>query len=473
MHYTIYLVLGLFLTILYYIVLILKLSGKKFMVYVLNKDKVPLMPCSNRKARLLLSTFKAKVIHNTPFTIQLIFGSSGYKQPIIAGLDSGSAIVGSAAVSNSNVIYQAEINLRNDISTKLTQRKMFRKTRRARKTRYRQARFSNRSASLRKGRLPPSILSKINSHLREIKFIASILPVTYWKFELASFDIHKITNPSVSGKDYQLGSQKDFYNVKQYVLHRDNYQCHSGQKLKHSKKLNVHHIKFKSNGGSNTPTNLITLCETCHENLHNGQFEFKSKKSKTKHATEMGIIKSQLSKYLMNSTFNYEITFGYETKYKRETFLQLPKTHANDAIAICLNDGDLIEPINKILIKNHIAKGDYKQSSGAHSQIKIPTGKLFGFRKGDKVMTSKGIGFIKGKRTSGYFSIANLDNNIIHNSEKIKYMTRLSARTTTQIEELNLNSLIIRRKEKEFNMANKKLKNTIVLHALNDMLSHA
>ncbi len=146
----------------------------------------------------------------------------------------------------------------------------------------------------KRGILAPSIRSKVDSHLREKTFVESILPVSEWIVETASFDIHKITNPDVTGKDYQAGSQKDFYTLKDYVLHRDNYKCQSKQKVKHSKKLHVDHINFKSNGGTNIPDNLITLCENCHKNLHDGKFELKTKKSKTKHATEIGIIKSQL-----------------------------------------------------------------------------------------------------------------------------------------------------------------------------------
>lgn len=412
------------------------------MIYVLNRFSKPLMPCSARKARILLSQNKAKIIHKTPFTIQLLQGSTGYKQEIIAGLDTGSVVVGCAATANGHVIYQSEVTLRNDISKKMKERASYRRNRRGKKTRYRKARFNNRCASHSKGRLAPSIKSKIDSHLREVKFVESILPVSQWNFELASFDIHKITNPEVSGKDYQNGVQKDFYNVKSYIVHRDNYKCQSGQKITHSKKLHVHHIQFRSNGGSDTPSNLITLCETCHNNLHDGKFEFKSKSSKTKHATEMGIIKSRLS----NCRIKHEVTFGYETKFKREQYLKWDKTHANDAIAICLVDGEIVKPLSNILIKKHISKGDYKQTSGSHSQLNVPTGKLFGLRKGDKVMTSKGIGFIKGKRSSGYFSISDLDNNVIHASEKVKNCIRISARTTTQVEEINLTKLILRRK---------------------------
>ena len=414
------------------------------MVFVVNKHGNPLMPCSPCKARKLLRSGKARILHKTPFTIKLVYGSAGYKQEIIAGLDSGSVTIGCAATANGKVLYQSEVNLRNDISSKMQQRASFRRTRRGRKTRYRQARFNNRSASTKKGRLPPSLKSKLNSHLREIQFVESILPITQWKFELASFDIHKITNPSISGKNYQNGPLKDFYNVKQYVLNRDNYKCQSGQKVKHSKSLHVHHIIFRSKGGSDAPANLITLCQTCHSDLHEGKFIIKKgKKSTTKHATEMGIIKSQLSK----SGIPHIETFGYETKYKREHLLKLQKTHSNDAIAICMEDGELVEPNDTIFIKKHISKGDYKLRKGKHNEIKIPTCKLFGLRKGDKVMTTRGMGFINGKRSSGYFSVTDLDGNVIHKSEKVGNCQRIAARSTIQVEAINLNKLL-RRREK-------------------------
>src|ERR1700693_2121644 len=167
------------------------------MIYVLNRNSKPLMPCSARKARLLLSQNKARVVHRTPFTIQLLYGSTGYKQAVTGGLDAGSVVVGCGATANGKVIYQSEVTIRNDISGKLKDRKSYRRTRRGRKTRYRQARFDNRSASQKKGRLAPSIKSKIDSHLREVKFVGSLLPITQWNFELASFNIHKVTNPEV------------------------------------------------------------------------------------------------------------------------------------------------------------------------------------------------------------------------------------------------------------------------------------
>ena len=48
-------------------------------VFVINKHGKALMPCTPRKARILLRDGKAKVLKKEPFTIQLLYGSTGYK----------------------------------------------------------------------------------------------------------------------------------------------------------------------------------------------------------------------------------------------------------------------------------------------------------------------------------------------------------------------------------------------------------
>jgi 5-methylcytosine-specific restriction endonuclease McrA len=396
-------------------------------VFVLNKNGEPLMPCKPQKARVLLKHGDAKVIKRTPFTIKLVGGSSGYKQTLVAGMDTGSKTLGCAVVGLDKVIYQSQVALRQDVSKKMEQRAMYRRTRRGRKCRYRPARWSNRASMRATGRLAPSLKSKLDSHLRERDFVESILPISEWKVETASFDIHKITKPDVSGAGYQNGVQKDFYNVKAYVLHRDGYKCKSGRKGKHSNKLHVHHIQFRSNGGTDTPTNLTTLCETCHSDLHAGKFELKAKKSRTKHATEIGVIKSRLKK-----EWQFAETFGYETKFKREQVLGLPKEHYYDAVAICLEEGELVEPTPSVYFKRHVAKGDYQQTKGARSEKRIPVGKLFGLKKHDFILTPQGSGFVKGKRSTGYFALETITGEKVHASANVKKNTiRVTARTTT------------------------------------------
>jgi len=400
-------------------------------VYVLDKHGNPLMPCKPAIARLLLKDGNAKVKQKIPFTIKLLVDTTDYTQEVIAGMDTGSKTIGCAVIANGKVVYQSEVQVRQDVSSKMEQRKMYRRSRRGRKTRYRKPRWQNRSSM----RLAPSIKSKVDSHLREKKFVESVLPVIKWKVETASFDIHKISNPSVFGNQYQDGIQKGFHNVKAYVLHRDGHQC---QKCKTKKgKLHVHHIVFKSNGGTNAPSNLITLCELCHNKLHRGDFKIKGLRSKTKHATEVGIVKSQLKK----NFGKFEEVFGYETKFKRELQLQLPKAHHLDAVAICCEDGEIVDLSDTVYFKKHVPKGDYQQTKGIRSEKRIPTRKLFGIKKFDYIQTAKGTGFVKGKRSTGFFAISDLFGRIISTSVNVKKnCIRLKARTATLIERRKVHS---------------------------------
>lgn len=396
-------------------------------VYVLNRNSEPLMPTTPARARKLLNAGKAKVVNRTPFVIKLKYGSRGYKQEVVAGMDAGSKTIGVAAVANGKVIYQAETRLRGEeIKKKMEQRAMYRRTRRGRKTRYRKPRFLNRGASIAKGRLAPSIRHKVESHLRERKRIECMLPVTRWKVELTQFDIHAITNPEVSKRawwTYQNGSKKNFYNTKAYVLSRDDYTCQKCKSKKLGLKLHVHHIEFRSNGGSDVQTNLITLCEPCHSKLHahpEAQKEsfklLKKVSAKTKHATNINIVSSQLRKADWGCVTE---TFGFETKLKREN-LGLPKEHYLDAVAICLEDGESVDLAGEVLIKKLISKGDYQQTKGIRSEKKVPTGKVFGFRKFDLIQGKDIVGFVKGKRSSGYFTISDIDGNVIHASINVK-----------------------------------------------------
>ena len=125
------------------------------LVFVLNKHGEALMPCKPRKARLLLKEKKAKIASYKPFTIQLLYGSSGYKQEVKIGIDLGAKHVGIAMVSDKKVLIKGEIELRQDVKKLLDTRRTYRRSRRNRKTRYREPRFQNRTRP--EGWLPPSI----------------------------------------------------------------------------------------------------------------------------------------------------------------------------------------------------------------------------------------------------------------------------------------------------------------------------
>ena len=161
-------------------------------VYVLNKHGEPLMPCSSRKARVLLKSNKACVVKRTPFTIKLLYGSTGYKQPITLGVDAGSKHVGLSASTGSHELYREEMSPRNDVVRLLAKRRELRRSRRNRKTRYRAPRFDNRVHSKHKGWLAPSVEVKIQEHITVIKRICRILPITLIRVETAEFDTQRL-----------------------------------------------------------------------------------------------------------------------------------------------------------------------------------------------------------------------------------------------------------------------------------------
>ena len=406
------------------------------MVYVISTEGKPLMPCGSVIARLLLKQGKAKCIKRSPFTIKLLYTTTEYTQELTLGVDTGSSKIGSAVVSSKDeVIYMSEVEIRNDISDKMTQRSKYRRNRRNRKTRYRKPRWLNRKNSIKNDRFSPTMVSKINSHMKEINFIKSILPITKIILETATFDPHALKNPSVLKNKwlYQKGINYGFANTKAYVLDRDNHICQHCKGKKNDKRLEVHHIIFRKNGGSDEQENLITLCKTCHDDLHDGYITLKGGKVKgqLKHATQMNSIRIQLLRLLPN----VEETFGFITKEHRQA-MGLSKEHYLDAVAIASQGNSVSFKTNKIILKKCISKGDYQQTKGVRSQQSIPTGKIQGFRKFDKVKYLGNEYFIKGRMSTGYAILMDIEGSKADftsapkgmKTPKLSNMTRISGR---------------------------------------------
>lgn len=409
-------------------------GGNRNMVYVLSQKKKPLMPCSNVIARLLLKQDKAKVKHRTPFTIQLTYATeTEYVQVLTHGVDTGSNQLGSAVVDeNANVLYQAEVEIRNDITEKMTRRAKYRRNRRNRKTRYRKARFINRKNSIRKERFSSTVTSKLNSNFKEIRFVSSILPIQKNIIETGNFDMHALKNPAVLKNKwlYQKGINYGFANTKQYVLFRDGYTCQCCKGKSKEKKREVHHKMFRSQGGSDEEANLVTLCHICHKGLHNGTVVFKDtgkKKGQLKHATQMNAICVQLLKHSVAA----EETFGFVTKEHRQ-LAGLPKTHANDAVMIACQTRTPTFKSNVVLFKKCVADGDDQRAKGVRSEQRIPVGKIQGFRKFDKVKHQDNEYFIKGRMSTGYAILMTIDGVKVNLKPipKFETMQRIGARKT-------------------------------------------
>ena len=392
-------------------------------VYVLNRHGKPLMPCSPAKARVLLKQGKAKVVQRTPFTIQLLYGSSGYKQSVTLGMDSGYVHIGLSAVTEKKEVYSAEIELRTDIVKLLSERKEYRRARRHRKTRYRKPRFLNRKKS--EGWLAPSIQHKLDSHIKAIEQVKKILPVTAINIEVAAFDIQKIKNPDISGKEYQNGEQKGFWNVREYVLYRDNHTCQICKGKSKDPVLQVHHIVSRQTGGDR-PDNLITLCQTCHQKLHTGKLKVKLKVNRGFRAeTFMSMVRWKLVNRLREMGNAASVTYGYLTKQKRIE-LRLSKSHINDAFVIAGGTDQSRSSIYYFI--KQVRKCNRKLFKGIRSHIRNTAERFVkGFQRFDKVRWRGVECFVFGRRKTGYFDLRKLDGTKVHASARAKELKLLES----------------------------------------------
>ena len=286
------------------------------------------------KIGYLLRHGKAHVVSRVPFVVQLDYDSTTYTQEVSLGIDAGSKHIGVSASSDKKEMLAAQVELRSDIVKLLSTRRELRRNRRNRKTRYRKSRFDNRKK--KDGWLAPSVEQKIESHLKVIRFVHKLLPITKTTIEVAQFDAQKIKNPDINGKEYQQGEQMGFWNVREYVLARDGHRCvHCNGKRK-DPILNVHHLESRKTGG-NSPSNLVTLCETCHKAYHRGEFELKIKRGNSlRDAAVMNIMRWAVYERAKEEFENVHLTYGYVTKHTRIEN-GIAKTHAADAFCIAKN----------------------------------------------------------------------------------------------------------------------------------------
>ena len=405
------------------------------MVYIISKDGKPLMPTKRHgKVRRLLKQGLAKVVRREPFTIQLLYDTTTYTQPVTVGVDIGSKVVGVSAITEKQELFSSEIELRQDIRKLLLKRREYRRFRRYRKRRYRKSRFLNRRRP--EGWLAPSVKWKADAHIRLVNFVAKILPVTKVVVEVAPFDIHKIVNPTVEGTKYQEGPQKDFWDVREYCLWRAGHKSElSGKKGV----LEVHHIVPRSQGGTDNPSNLIVLTAEEHKEIHEGKIKIHSSKLKKVKILKDASHVSTIGWYIVNTLkgrYDINITYGSITKAKRVE-MELEKTHRNDAFVIAGGSKD----INKIS-EWYFGKFFRRQNRSLHKANPIKGGKrpvntvkeVYGFRRFDIVEYQGRTGIILGLRSSGYFAIGSLTGEKMCDSVKHNKLRLLEKAKTLMFE---------------------------------------
>ena len=381
-------------------------------VFVLNMRGEPLMPCTQRKARLLLKEGKAIIYQYNPFTIKLTYATGETKQNCSLGIDTGSKNIGFAITSEDKILFKGEVELRQDVKSNLDTRRMYRRDRRNRKTRYRKPRFSNRKRTEKW--LPPSLQNRVNHTFFWIDKLSSLVPNPKLHIEVGKFDTAKMINPNINGVDYQHGQTYGFFDERYYVFARDNYTCQCCGKSK-DKILQTHHIVYRSNGGTNRVDNLITVCTDCHtsENHKKGGifYQWQEEHKKVKQYKEPPFMNT-LRKRIFTKYPDTVITYGFETTPKRKE-LGLDKTHYNDAIAI-----SGIRKINKnsenwLFIKQFRKKKRSLHEATARKGRKTPnrnqkrnsknTPCCQGFFINDKVFVLSKKGYITGFTTGGAY----------------------------------------------------------------------
>lgn len=399
------------------------------MVYIINKDSKPLMPTSRYgHVRKLLKAGRAKVIKRTPFTIQLLYDSKTYTQPISLGIDAGSKHVGISATTDKKELLSAQVELRSDINKNLKTRRDCRRSRRTRKTRYRKPRFQNRVKSKHEGWLAPSVNAKCEAHITIVNKVMKLLPITELYIEMAPFDVQalkaKINGEAKPvGTDYQHGEAEGFDNIKAYVKWRDGYRC-AVCGAEHVP-LEVHHKVQRHDGGGNSPSNLVTVCSNCHKLYHAGKLTGKKARimdadtvvkgvNGMKDATFMGIMCWAVWNKLKELDIPMYMTFGYKTAEMRREY-DLPKEHRVDAR--CISGNPTATPSNEWFMckkvrchnrqihKMKINKGGTRKRNQIEYEIK-------GFRLFDKV-EYKGNKhyFIFGRRKTGIFNVRDIYDN--------------------------------------------------------------
>ena len=392
------------------------------------------MPCTQRKARLLLKQGKAKIVGYKPFTIQLTYATGEAKQAIHVGIDEGARHIGIAITSQNKVLAKGEVELRQDVHSLLTTRAMYRRDRRNRKTRYRKPRFLNRKR--KEGWLPPSIEGKLDANFFWIDKFCSLVPNPILHIEVGKFDIAKMINPNIKSVEYQQGQCAGYYDVRYFVFDRDNYTCQVCGKSK-DKILHTHHILYKSLGGTDRADNLITVCDECHtsKNHKEGGILYKwmkkGKKAKQyKEATFMNILRVRTYKRYPNAI----ITYGSITTPKRKE-LGLEKTHYNDAIAIT-NIDNIKENTNQIFyikqfrkkkrsLHEAIARKGRKEPNRNQKRNEKNAKEINGWYLNDKVVFRGKVGWIRGfSGTSAY--IVDINGNYIQMPNKTYKQITLS-----------------------------------------------
>ena len=311
-------------------------------VAVMSKTGMRLMPTSEYRARKLLKSKKATVYGYHPFTIQLTERETGDVQPVEFCMDTGYLHIGMSVKSEKHEYLGMQVDTLTDEKQKHDSCRMYRRQRRSRK-RYRQSRFNNRKRN--DGWIAPSLEHKKDIHIQIISRISNVMPVTNITLEMGNFDTQVLKaleegNPLPQGIDYQHGERYGIATLREAVFARDKYTCQCCRRtIADGAILHVHHIIYRSRGGTNRMSNLATVCDRCHTPANHKPggrlYNWKPKIASFKGATFMTTVRWKMYNEVKSKfpDVKLHITYGAETKERRRVF-DITKSHVNDAFVM-------------------------------------------------------------------------------------------------------------------------------------------
>jgi len=393
-------------------------------IFVLDTNKRPLIPCKPSVAHKLLTAGKAAVFKRFPFTIILKKAVTATIESISLKLDPGSQTTGIALLQGEKVIFGAELTHRGQaIKASLDSRRALRRGRRNRHTRYRQARFLNRTR--RKGWLAPSLQHRVETTLTWVNKLRRLAPISLIVQELVRFDLQQLENPEISGIEYQQGELQG-YELREYILTKWNRKCAYCDI--ENIPLQIEHIQPKAKGGSNRISNLCLACEKCNQKKGTQDVEqflaekpdilkhiLAQAKRPLKDAAAVNSTRWALFSHLKETGLPVLTGSGGLTKFNR-TRLQLPKTHWLDAACVGQVESLSVVTSKPLLIKatGHGTRQMCRTDKFGFPSRYVPRNKFVkGFQTGDivkAIVTSgKKIGEYVGRvavRKTGSFNIS-------------------------------------------------------------------
>lgn len=404
------------------------------MVAVLDRDHRPLMPCTQKRARLLLERGRAVVHRRYPFTLRLKDrrAQDCAFQPLRLKLDPGSRVTGIAILRESpetnegQVVHLAQIEHRSNVSQNLTKRRSYRRTRRTRALRHRAPRFRNRTR--REGWLPPSLRSRVEVVESWVRRYGMLFPLTHLSVEAVRFDTQLLENPDISGVLYQQGTLAG-YELREYLLQKWGRSCaYCG---KEGVPLQIEHLVAVSRGGSDRESNLTISCARCNQRKGTRNIEefLKTKpevlrrllaqaKAPLRDAAALNSARQELLSRLWGTGLPVEVGTGGRTKFNRSR-AALPKTHAFDALCVGASTPETLHgvriPVLHITCKG---RGRYQRhrrlpTKTHRAHVHAPRRKFYhGFQNGDMVLAQVPSGKYRGRhvaevrtRSSGSFDL--------------------------------------------------------------------